>query len=311
MSTSRWTTDTMTSAWDVERSDPNDELFADIVEDDSTIPDSGVVLAGEPYDGAVIGRTGAREGPGAIRQELASLKANALGHDGFPSITDIGDLSIEGDETRAVQQTVSGQAAKVHGPERFPVFLGGDNSLSFANARPLLDAGRDGDVAVVSLDAHLDCREVEWEPTSGTPYRQLFGAGLGTLVVAGARDFETSAVYEEFLRDQGGHTVSSERFRDPEAVVADIRDHTTGYDTVYLSLDMDVIDAAAAPGVSAPTPGGPSPREVFAVIRRLTADDRVTGFEVVECAPPLDRGDLTVKAAARAVAHAIAGYARR
>lgn len=299
----------MSDPWAVERSDPNDELFADIVEQTSDVPDRGVVLAGEPYDGAVIGRKGAAEGPAAIRRELASMKANAFGQDGLPPITDIGDLDVTGDEVRAVQETVTGQTAEVHGQDRFPVFIGGDNSLSFANARPLLDGG--GDVAVVSLDAHLDCREVEWEPSSGTPYRQLIGEGLDTLVVAGARHFETSTVYEDFLRDSGGTILTAERFREPLELVDDIKAAMAGHDTVHLSLDMDVIDAAAAPGVSAPTPGGPSPREVFEVIRRLTADERVTGFEVVECAPPLDRDGLTVKAAARAAAHAIAGYARR
>ena len=76
-----------------------------------------------------------------------------------------------------------------------------------------------------------------------------------------------------------------------------------------MSVDCDVLDASAAPGVSAPTPGGLTTRELFALVRRLSADDRLTGAEVVECAPPLDDDDRTAGAAARTVAHLVAGYA--
>ena len=84
-----------------------------------------------------------------------------------------------------------------------------------------------------------------------------------------------------------------------------------GVEQVYLSLDCDVLDATAAPGVSAPTPGGITTRECFRLLRLLAADPRVVGFEVVECAPPLDRDGLTVDAVARAVAHVLSARAVR
>ena len=72
-----------------------------------------------------------------------------------------------------------------------------------------------------------------------------------------------------------------------------------------------MLDAAAAPGVSAPTPGGLASRELFALVRGLAGDERVRGFEVVECAPSLDPTPtgLTAATAARTVAHFLAGVA--
>jgi len=77
-------------------------------------------------------------------------------------------------------------------------------------------------------------------------------------------------------------------------------------DTVYVSVDLDVLDATAAPGVSSPTPGGLTSRDLFRLLRVLASDDRLAGIEVVEAAPPLDSDGRTSRAGARAVAHALA-----
>lgn len=293
-------------AWEGPSSDPNDEQFGDVVE--PTTPEEAdaydAVLVGEPYDGAVIGRPGAREGPAAIRESLAGVKTHHFGVGPIQSVGDLGDVSIPAGPTSEVQNAVAEVATAVHRLDAFPVFLGGDNSLSYANVRPLLDRS----TGVVSLDAHLDCRAVVGEPTSGTPYRQLYDAGLETLCVVGARHFETSAAYYEYLHGNDGTAVTAGRVsRGVEEAVDRIGKAVAGAERLYLSLDLDVIDAAAAPGVSAPTPGGITTRECFSLLHRLARDDRVVGFEVVECAPPLDRDGLTVDAASRAIAHVLAG----
>lgn len=295
--------------WAGPSTDPADEQFGDVVEPRS-IDETGdceAVLVGEPYDGAVIGRLGAREGPAALRRELAATKTHHFEAGPVGAVGDLGDVRIpEGDAgVRAVQSAVAEAAAAVHGADALPVFLGGDNSLTYANAVSLLG---DREVAAVSFDAHLDCRRVEDGPTSGTPYRQLFEAGLGGYACVGARHFETSTVYHEYIRERGGRIETAERAAaDPVGVAEAALAATAGADALYVSVDLDVLDAAAAPGVSAPTPGGIASRDLFRALRRVAADDRVVGFEVVECAPPLDRDDATARAGARAVAHFLAG----
>lgn len=291
--------------WRGPSDDPNDEQFGDIVEGTTLDAADGfdAVLLGEPYDGAVIGRQGASEGPAAIREALAALKTHQFDAGPVGSVGDLGTVDPPADETAAVQRAVREVAARVHATDAFPVFLGGDNSLTYANAAPLLDAGSLG---IVNLDAHLDVREPRDGPTSGTPYRQLLEAGLDAYACVGARHFETSTSYHDYVREHDGEVVTAEEIADDVVAAADRALVAMGeVDRIFLSLDVDVLDASAAPGVSAPTPGGLTSRECFRLLRLLASDDRIAGFEVVECAPPLDRDDLTVRAAARAVAHVL------
>ena len=305
---------TRTFRWDGPSTDPGDEQFGDVVEpvDLADVGAFDAVLVGEPYDGAVVGRRGARKGPGALRAALAATKTHHFDAGPVGGLCDLGDVrtlvrTLPGDRTASVaevQQRVRSAARKVHDADALPVFLGGDNSLTYPNAAPLL-----GDsLGCVTLDAHLDVRTVREDPTSGTPYRQLLEDGLDAYACVGARHFETSTGYADDVRERDGEVVTAEEVGEDPVAAADVAlDAMGGIDAVYVSLDLDVLDAAAAPGVSAPTPGGLSTRELYRLLRLLAADDRVAGFEVVECAPRLDVDDRTARAGARAVAHFLAG----
>lgn len=337
--------------WAGTASDPNDEQFGHVVE--RTTPaalgreeaEYDAVLLGEPYDGAVISRPGAAAAPAEIRETLAGVKTYHFEHGRVAGLADAGDVAVDSlvaDETEHadseppvtdVQTAVERATSVLHASDALPVFLGGDNSLTVPNVRPLCepatepsgvvtapdgDAGDDdavdtpASVGVVSFDAHLDCREPVEDASSGTPYRQLFEAGLDGLAVVGAHDFETSGAYADYLREQGGsiHRAPAVE-RDP---LGTLEDAVAGLDTdaVYVSLDVDVLDDTAAPGVSAPTPGGLSTVTLYAALGHVgtaaaAAGVDLVGFELVECAPPLDADGRTVRAAARAVAQFLGG----
>lgn len=307
---------TSAPSWRSPSRDPNDETFGDIVEGVDNPRAEGseydAVLVGEPFDRGVIGRKGAAQGPHAIRQALAGVKTHHFGGHGVGTVGDVGDAFVSvdsGDElpetVRDLQRHLRVVAGYAHDADTFPVFLGGDNSLTYANCLPLLG---EGTLGVVNLDAHLDVRERREDATSGTPYRQLFAAGLDAYACVGARHFETSGTYAEYVRDRGGVVVTSEEVgRDVDGAAERALDAMRDVEQVYLSLDVDVLDATAAPGVSAPTPGGITTRECFRLLSLLAREERLAGFEVVECAPPLDRESRTVDAAARAIAHVLAG----
>jgi len=296
--------------WEAPSADPADEQFGDVVEPTAldAADDYDAVLVGEPYDGAVIGRRGAADGPTGLRNALAGVKTHHFDAGPVGSVGDLGDVTVpdgpDADDVAAVQDAVAETTRAVHELDALPVFIGGDNSLTVPNAAPLLS---DGTLGVLNFDAHLDCREVRDGPTSGTPYRQLFDRGLDAYACLGARHFETSTAYAAFVRERGGEVVTAEEVGDGVVDAVDrALEAVRGVDALYVSVDLDVLDAAAAPGVSAPTPGGLSTRELFRALRLVAADDRVAGFEVVECAPPLDDGTLTADAGARAVAHFLA-----
>ncbi|WP_134668471.1 formimidoylglutamase [Halorussus marinus] len=293
--------------WMGTSTDANDEQFGHVVElasiDDADGYDAALV--GEPFDRAVIGRKGAAEGPAALRQRLAGTKTHHFDAGPVGSVADLGDVTFQAspESVAELQDRVRTIAERVHDADAFPVFLGGDNSMTYPNAAPLL---AEGSLGVVNFDAHLDVRDVGDDPTSGSPYRQLYDAGLDAYACVGARHFETSTAYAEFVRERGGEVVTSEEVGDDEIGAVDrALDAVAGVDRVYVSVDLDVLDAAAAPGVSAPTPGGITTRELFRMLRLLGEEDRLAGFEVVECAPPLEQGSaaLTASAGARAIAH--------
>lgn len=300
--------------WMGTSSDSNDEQFGHVVELASIeeADDYETVLVGEPFDMAVIGRKGAAEGPGALRQRLAGTKTHHFDAGPVGSIADLGDVTFGDTESPNVadlQEQVRSITEQVHDTDAFPVFLGGDNSMTFPNVAPLLD---EGTVGVVNFDAHLDVREVRDDPTSGTPYRQLYDAGLDSYVCIGARHFETSTKYAEYVREQGDDIITAEEVGDDDIAAVDrALDALDGVDRIYVSVDLDVLDAPAAPGVSAPTPGGITSRELFRMLRLLGAEDRLAGFEVVECAPPLDTGGRTATVGARAIAHLLSARPKR
>ena len=292
--------------WSGTSDDPNDEQFGDVVESTTLDAASGydAVLVGEPYDGAVVGRPGAAAGPDALRRALAGVKTHHFDAGPVGRVGDLGDADIPREDVWGVQQSLAELTRAVHGTDALPVFLGGDNSLTVPNAAPLVDEDRTG---VINFDAHLDCRELRDGPTSGTPYRQLHDRGLDGYACVGARHFETSTAYADYVRERDGEVVTAEEVGDDVVDAVDrALDALRGVETLYVSVDLDVLDATAAPGVSAPTPGGLTARELFRALRLVAADDRVAGFEVVECAPPLDEGSRTVAAGSRAIAHFLA-----
>ncbi|MGM0591129.1 MAG: formimidoylglutamase [Halobacteriota archaeon] len=331
---------TAAPTWRGPSRDPNDVQFGDLVHsrgDDlfEVLETYEVVLVGEPFDQAVIGRKGARYAPAALRRALASLKTNYYGADrpadagdgdaGWTIIdrppggglsrlvADLGDIAVGFDDSESVPKSALGIQEQVrmltkhlYDGAALPVFLGGDNSLTYPNVAPLLDRGS---VGVVNFDAHLDVRTVREDATSGTPYRQLFEEGLDAYACVGARHFETAGVYANYVYNRGGTIVTAEEVGDdPHGAVERAVDALGDVDFVYVSVDLDVLDAAAAPGVSAPTPGGVTTRELFRMVRDVAGVDRLTGFEVVECSPPVDEQKLTVNAGARVIAHFLSGY---
>lgn len=138
-------------AWNGPSSDPNDEQFGDVVEattlSDADSEEYDAVLIGEPTDQAVIGRKGAREGPSALRTALAATKTHHLTGDTIGRVGDLGDVDVfDTDEmtAAAVQNVVEEVTRDVYELDARPVFLGGDNSLTYPNVVPLLAARTEG-----------------------------------------------------------------------------------------------------------------------------------------------------------------------
>lgn len=270
-------------------------------------------VAGIAWDGSVTNRPGARFGPRAIREASHMLCDGTHPHfDVSPAavLTDLGDLPLPNTSIERMRETMQPLAAAML-RQHHVAWLGGDHSVTL----PLLRAhveniGRP--VAVIHFDAHCDT----WEDHFGEPSGHgtwVYEAIQEGLVVtpcftqigirsAGAREAR------EYVRDQGGLIFTARDLRGLEnaqqlapalqAIRSRLAEH--GHPPLYLSLDIDCLDPAFAPGTGTPEPGGLSSNQVLSFLEEL-ADLDFIGMDCVEVAPPYDHAELTSYAAANFV----------
>lgn len=264
-----------------------------------------VAVVGLPFDAGTSYRPGARFGPSAVREGSRLLRPYnpALGVSPFAGrqVADALDLAITPfDIDRAVKEIEAGLDAL---SERAPrvVALGGDHTVALPMLRSL--HRRFGPLAVVHFDAHLDTWDTYFDApvTHGTPFRRAAEEGLiraGACAHVGTR----GPLYGE--RDLpedaklGFHVISANDVaaRGVADVAAAIRGEV-GDAPVYVSIDIDVLDPAHAPGTGTPEPGGLSSRELLGLVRGL-AGVRLVAADVVEVSPAYDHAEITAIAAA-------------
>lgn len=272
-------------------------------------------LVGVPFDGGVLGRKGAAGGPASIREALRFSSSYSFEEDvdlwGMQT-GDLGDITVPNDNLERAHLQITETLAALWKEGAHPLVMGGDNSITYAAIRALAQSVP-GKVGILDFDAHLDVRE--GTPSSGTPYRQIL-ENLGGKVEArnvaqvGLRRFANSKVYREWAQKKGVRVFSMKEIRRSGfsgALEGALQAATDGVDALYVSLDMDVVDQAWAPGVSSPSPDGLTPREVFDGVMAAGNRSVAKGFEVVETAPNLDPTGNTSRVAALSVLHYLVG----
>ncbi|MCV7252473.1 agmatinase [Mycolicibacterium fluoranthenivorans] len=270
------------------------------------VTDHDIAVVGVPFDSGVTYRPGARFGPAAIRQASRLLKPYHPALDISPfaqaQVVDAGDISANPfDITEAVDQIRDGVAELLGRPEQRVVLLGGDHTI----ALPALQAVNQvhGPVALVHFDAHLDTWDTYFGApcTHGTPFRRAAEQGL-LVKDHSAHVGIRGSLYDraDLLDDESlGFTIVHCRDIDRigiDGVIERIRTRV-GEHPVYVSIDIDVLDPAFAPGTGTPEIGGMTSRELVAVLRAMRGM-RIVGADVVEVAPAYDNGEVTAVAAA-------------
>lgn len=289
--------------------------FAACAPDDGT---QALLVLGLPFDGAVTHRPGARMGPMAIRQ--ASMMLCDAEHPLFdvsplPWLADAGDLPLpNASGLSVVRATIEQHLQKYRG--RHLVCLGGDHSVTLSLLRGLHAV--QGPLALVHFDAHCDTWDDHFgEPSGhGTWVAEALQEGLlepSQVVQIGIRSSGAKAA-RTYVEDQGGaiYTARQLRGKDGEglqSIVDEIIDRI-GDAPVYLSLDIDCLDPAFAPGTGTPEPGGLSSSQVMTLLEEL-APLQWVGMDCVEVAPAYDHAELTSNAAAHFVWTYLSGRAAR
>jgi agmatinase len=266
-----------------------------------------IVIAGVPFDSGVTYRPGARFGPAHVRTSSKLLRPYnpAAGIAPFArlQVADAGDIAVNPfDITNAIDQVEAAAGRLTAGGARL-LTIGGDHTI----ALPLLRVARrqHGPVAVLHFDAHLDTWDTYFGAsyTHGTPFRRAADEGLidrEHSVHVGIRGplYAASDLTDDSVL--GFQVISCPEVESLGIAQLIERMHARlGGRPVYVSLDIDVLDPAHAPGTGTPEAGGLSARELLAALRSLAAVSLV-GADIVEVAPAYDHAEITGIAAAHA-----------
>lgn len=267
-----------------------------------------VAIVGVPMDMAVLGRSGARFGPRGIRDASGGLRPHHWEPDKLEPpfdklrIVDYGDLDVF---PGYIEQTIDHLATefkRVVDAGVFPVVLGGDHGVSLPVLRAL--AARHGKMSLVHFDAHPDF----WSGPPGrpyhhgTPFRMATEEGLidpAASVQVGIRGSVSANLIGE-ARAAGFHLLTASEFA-AQGVASTLEDiRRIARPPIYISLDIDCVDPAFAPGTGTPEVAGLTSREIMDLVRGLPATG-VVGFDVVEVAPAYDSAEITALLAATLV----------
>lgn len=270
-------------------------------------------VAGLPWDGATTHRPGARFGPDAIRQASKMLCDGIHPHfscSPLGSVGDAGDLMLPNTSLEGMRAALEALAPSLLARHHM-VWLGGDHSVTLSLLRAYREHfGRP--LAVVHFDAHCDTWADHFgEPSGhGTWLRQAVDEGLVDptgVVQLGLRSAADEAS-RSFIETQGGLIWDARSLRGLESpsqlseVLAAVRQRmqSLGHPPLYLTLDIDCLDPAFAPGTGTPEPGGLSTAQLLTFLEEW-ADLPFVGMDCVEVSPAYDHAQLTSMAAAHAV----------
>ncbi|MEL7615076.1 formimidoylglutamase [Vreelandella titanicae] len=270
----------------------------------------GCALLGFESDAGVArnqGRPGAAEGPNALRRALAPL----AWHRTAPAY-DAGNVRCVDDGLEAAQQALADRLTSLLTAGHLPIVLGGGHEVAYASwlglAQSFMPKTAPPRIGIINLDAHFDLRDPAHIRSSGTPFAQIADkcqewdwsfryACLGVSRAANTRAlFTRAAALGTLVRED--REIDALRL---DSIVRDMQRFIAKCDHLYLTIDLDVLPAAEAPGVSAPAARGVSLALIEPLIEAVRDSGKLRLADLAELNPSLDIDSRTARAAARLV----------
>jgi len=249
------------------------------------------------------GRVGAGEAPNAIRAALSNMawRLPTGNH-----LVDAGNIVCKDRQMEKAQRELGAAVRRTLDNEGVPIILGGGHETLYGHyigARSYL--GERKKLGIINIDAHFDLRPYDDQSSSGTMFRQIMkkDPNAGYLVLGIQRYGNTESLFQK-AAELGCEYICEEDLDEKLWGIA-IDSFISRHDAVIVTLCMDVVNAAAAPGVSAPSPFGLDPKVVRSMIRRAVGNSKTLSFDISEVNPSLDPDGRTVKLGAAFVNEAI------
>ena len=276
---------------------------------------AAVGMLGVPLAAGSVTPGACDQAPELLRQELKRIGRYDVetGRELATELADRGDVRVAGlsieEATPIIREAVS-RSAEAHA---LTLLIGGNNAVT----RPAVLAldNELEDVGLITLDAHLDMRDLDDGLRNGNPVRALLEDGLpgANIAQVGLAAFANSRAMHEDALEAGNLVITIGDIRRDGIAHAIERalDHVAHCDALVIDCDIDVIDRSQFPAAPGARPGGMAVDDFFHAVRRLASDARVRVIDLVEWDPPLDPSDLSALTAARWVAECLAGYEMR
>jgi agmatinase len=258
-----------------------------------------VALIGVPFDGGTSYRTGPRMGPRHVRSQSSIIRPYnpVLKVSPFSRlrVADYGDLSINPVSIDDTYKRIAAGLKPVLDAGTIPICLGGDHSILLPILRAIHAAH--GPVALIQLDAHSDTWDQYWgmKYSHGTPVRRAIEEGLldeSCILQVGLRGQLYSPEDMDYSLEHNIQMVTAEEFHEQGLDL--VREKLQGFGDrkTYLTLDIDVVDPAFAPGTGTPQVGGLTSDQILRLVRALK-DINLVGCDLVEVSPQYDSAELT------------------
>ncbi|OZM57219.1 formimidoylglutamase [Lottiidibacillus patelloidae] len=277
-------------------------------------------LLGLPLSKPSISHSGACFAPTIIRKALQSYSTYAIEEDVDlnNTITDFGDVAMHVTSVAESNKRIKDALSSILSTHNsmIPIILGGDHSVT----APSVDAFSKvkGNIGIIQFDAHHDLRNLDdGGPSNGTPFRQLIEGGHlkgKHLLQIGIRNFSNSRNYFDYAKENEVTVLTMQQVNELSLknVINDwLRNVKSEVDAIYVSVDMDVLDQAYAPGCPAIGPGGMTSETLLDAIRHLGTLEEVQAIDIVEIDPTLDFRDMTSKVAAHVILNFLLGKQKK
>ncbi|MER5602554.1 agmatinase [Streptomyces sp. NPDC002265] len=263
-----------------------------------------VAVVGVPFDAGVSYRPGARFGATAVREASRLLRPYNPALDVSPfatqQVVDAGDIACNPFNINEAIETIQEAATGLQADGTRLVTIGGDHTIALPLLRTV--AAKHGPVALLHFDAHLDTWDTYFgaEYTHGTPFRRAVEEGILDTEALSHVGTRGPLYGKQDLTDDEkmgfGIVTSADIYRRGADEVADQLRQRIGNRPLYISIDIDCLDPAHAPGTGTPEAGGMTSRELLEILRGL-AGCNLVGADVVEVAPAYDHAEITAVAA--------------
>ena len=279
------------------------------------VEEADIVVFSIPFDGGVSFRAGAKDAPQALREITYTISPTTELFESFDviNVVDLGD--IPGESRDELFKNAERATSDIVKAGKFFVMIGGDHSVTIPVQKGVDDA-LNKPFGIIHIDAHFDlCDKLNGDSLShGSTERRALESnnisGIESIFFLGIRSIEMDEL--DFIRKNGVHCLSANDMAEIgiEATVSKVKEHFKGYEKIYLTLDIDCLDPAYAPGTGTPQFGGLTARELLGLLRGLF-DLPIIGMDVVEVAPKLDSSLVAVFAARKIITECWGHHLRR